>query len=176
MIEKYEERRKLNIIIQRPGGTAKKGSETFKIALPSRWIRNLNLNKNKREVIASYDGEKIVIMPLIPLDQFISRRTGKGNEIKFYRFYNGSRLCSEFCVDLTDKEIRVVNHTDKRNEMVFGSDPVPTWSQYISFLKYRTDIELWNGKSEEELIEIADGSGGRRRDDSFWFSSARYGG
>lgn len=175
MFEKYEERRKLNVIIQQPGGTAKPGSQTYKLALPSRWIKAMKLSRDMKELVATFDGEKITLLPLIPLDEFIRQKVRKGNRIKFYRCYNDTRLCTEFCADLTDKEIRVVNFTDKKSERAFGAVDVLTWAQYISFLKYRTEFSLWNGKSEKELIEVADNCGGRRADDSFWFSAAYYG-
>jgi bifunctional DNA-binding transcriptional regulator/antitoxin component of YhaV-PrlF toxin-antitoxin module len=55
------ETRKLNISFNRSGGTASKGGITTRITLPKKWIDKMNLKKDDREVLVSFDGERIII-------------------------------------------------------------------------------------------------------------------
>ena len=56
-----EEKRNLKVIFNRSGGTASKGGITSRITLPIAWVREMGLNPEDREIIATYDGEKIII-------------------------------------------------------------------------------------------------------------------
>ena len=53
------EKRLGNIIIQTPGGTAAKGSSTYKVSLPSSWIKELGIAAENRQVELSFDGKAI---------------------------------------------------------------------------------------------------------------------
>ena len=55
------EDRQLNLIVQRPGGTAGKGAYSFKISLPSTWVYEMGLSADSRRCIVSFDGESITI-------------------------------------------------------------------------------------------------------------------
>lgn len=55
------EKRKHNMIINEPGGTASKGSESYKISIPTPWARDMGVSKESREVIMSYEAGKITI-------------------------------------------------------------------------------------------------------------------
>ena len=55
------EKRNLKVIFNRSGGTASKGGITSRITLPIAWVREMGLNPEDREIIATYDGEKIII-------------------------------------------------------------------------------------------------------------------
>lgn len=55
------EERKVRLIINKPGGTAGKNSLTYKISLPSKWIKAMQLSADERNVVISFDGEKIAI-------------------------------------------------------------------------------------------------------------------
>lgn len=55
------EKRNAKIIIGKAGGTASKNALTYKISLPTAWINSLKITPENREVILSFDGEKIVI-------------------------------------------------------------------------------------------------------------------
>lgn len=53
-----KEKRNLKVIFNRSGGTASKGGITSRITLPIAWVREMGLNPEDREIIATYDGEK----------------------------------------------------------------------------------------------------------------------
>ena len=54
------DKRNAKIIVNNVGGTASKGSKTYKIALPTKWVQLLGLEDGK-SVELSFDGEQIVI-------------------------------------------------------------------------------------------------------------------
>lgn len=55
------EKRNAKIIIGKAGGTASKNALTYKISLPTTWINELKITPDNREVLMSFDGEKIII-------------------------------------------------------------------------------------------------------------------
>lgn len=55
------EKRQLNLIVQKPGGTAGKGAYSFKISLPSAWVYEMGFTTDEKAAIVEYDGEKITI-------------------------------------------------------------------------------------------------------------------
>lgn len=56
-----KEKRNLKVTFNRSGGTASKGGITSRITLPITWVRKMELNPEDREIIATFDGEKIII-------------------------------------------------------------------------------------------------------------------
>ncbi len=55
------DRRTAKIIIGKAGGTASKNALTYKISLPTTWVNELKIKPDNREVLMSFDGEKIII-------------------------------------------------------------------------------------------------------------------
>lgn len=54
--------RNSKIMIAKPGGTAGKGSKTYRITLPNAWMQQLGIKEDDREVIIKLtDDNKIVI-------------------------------------------------------------------------------------------------------------------
>ncbi len=45
-------------LIATKGGS---GSESFRVSLPTTWIRSMGLGKNARNLIISFDGKQIII-------------------------------------------------------------------------------------------------------------------
>ena len=58
------EERKAKILFNRSGGTAGKGGITNRVTLPTKWIKEMGLTEDNREVFISFDGEKITIQKL----------------------------------------------------------------------------------------------------------------
>lgn len=58
------EERKAKILFNKSGGTAGKGGITNRITLPTKWIKEMGLTEDNREVFISFDGEKITIQKL----------------------------------------------------------------------------------------------------------------
>ena len=55
------EKRQGNIIIHTSGGTAGKGANTYKLTLPSSWMKELGVTRYDRQVELSFDGSCIKI-------------------------------------------------------------------------------------------------------------------
>lgn len=53
--------RKARLIVNKSGGTASKGGVTFRVTLPSNWVRKLKLDEDNRNVKLYFDGKKIII-------------------------------------------------------------------------------------------------------------------
>ena len=51
------EKRKAKMIVNKSGG----GNSTFRATLPNKWIREMGLNEENRELLLEFDGEKITI-------------------------------------------------------------------------------------------------------------------
>lgn len=58
------EERKAKILFNRSGGTAGKGGITNRVTLPTKWIKEMGITEDNREVFISFDGEKITIQKL----------------------------------------------------------------------------------------------------------------
>ena len=55
------EKRIVNVIIQAPGGTAAKNSSTYKLSLPSSWVKEMGISEENRQVEMKFDGTSITI-------------------------------------------------------------------------------------------------------------------
>lgn len=55
------EARVLKVIFNKAGGTASKSSYTTKLSLPMKFLKDMGVTPDEREVEAIFDGEKIVI-------------------------------------------------------------------------------------------------------------------
>mgnify|MGYP000850252970 CR=1 FL=1 len=55
------EKRNLRISYNKSGGTAGKGGMTTRLTLPKKWVDELEITEEHREVIVEFDGEKIII-------------------------------------------------------------------------------------------------------------------
>lgn len=53
--------RKMNLIANKAGGSAGKGSYNYKVSLPSAWIREMGLSENERGLILKFEEDAIVI-------------------------------------------------------------------------------------------------------------------
>lgn len=55
------EKRKLNAIVNKAGGTAGKGSLNFKMTLPSKWAHDMGITEDDRELEVFYENKKIIV-------------------------------------------------------------------------------------------------------------------
>lgn len=46
---------------RRPGGNASKGSEGYKVGIPTTWAKKIGLTKDDRDITISFDGKEIKI-------------------------------------------------------------------------------------------------------------------
>jgi len=85
------EKRNANIIVGAAGGTAGGNSKTYKISLPTKWVTELRLADKGAELC--YDGEKIVILPRLSLEEFYADKKAKGHKLLHMAFYVYGNMC-----------------------------------------------------------------------------------
>ena len=66
------EQRQGNIIIHASGGTSGKGAQTYKLALPSSWAKQIGITGQERSVELSFDGTAITIRKRLNMDEFLT--------------------------------------------------------------------------------------------------------
>lgn len=171
--------RKCNLIVGAAGGTAGKGSKTYKVSLPSAWIRELNLDADATQLELHFDGEQIVIKKAQSVDEFASQRRELGHEVWLMRYYDADKLCTTICADFTVKALRVENHTAALVKTAFGKAAFPTWDELMVFLEERCIPRARAGLREylDELgldeydpIEIIKKTSGRMAEDNQWLA------
>lgn len=163
------------IIISSVGGTAGKGSKTYKVSIPSKWVNEINLTEGKVDMC--FDGEKIIISPHLSLDEFLKVRKNADHKMLIFEYYNGDDLCTKICVDYSDKDLVAENYTDNLVKTAFGKNEAPTWKDFEDFLEERCVPRSRSGIREyletigvEEYIplEIIKKTKGRMAEDNQW--------
>ena len=81
------EKRIVNVIIQAPGGTAAKNSNTYKLSLPSSWVREMGISEDDRQVEMKFDGTAITITKRIAMQEFVDRAKKRGRRILVLSYY-----------------------------------------------------------------------------------------
>ena len=171
------EKRKAKVIIGAAGGTAHKGSKTYKVSLPTAWINELSLNEDNRDIELVFDGEKIVLQLVKTIDDFRKGRLNLNHEVWEIKFFDKTELCTSICADFTDKTLVAENYTDNIVKTAFGNNDCPDWNDFINFLeerclpKSRAGIREYLetiGVAEYDPIEIIKKTAGRMAEDDQW--------
>lgn len=157
------------------GGTASKNSKTYKISLPSKWVKKLDLNNNRIEL--SFDGEKIIITSCLSFDDFINAKQEKNHTLILFKYYDKNTICTEICADFTDKTISVKNTTNNLVKTAFGKNENPDWEDFQAFLEERCVPRTRSGireyletigVEEYEPLKIIEKTAGRMAEDNQW--------
>ena len=131
------EKRIAKVNISSAGGTAAKGAKTCKITLPTSWLEKLGVSENQRELELFFDGERISITRRLCAKEFTTLKSVLGHDVRILRFFDGDKLCSTICADLTDETLIVENHIADPVKTAFGNNMLPTWADFQSFLEER---------------------------------------
>ena len=169
------EKRIVNIILGRAGGTAAKGSVTYKISLPSIWVKELGLDEKKAEIC--FDGKSITITPNLSASEFYKQKTTLGNDVKILEYYERDKLCTRIYADFTDKTVKAENFTEYTVKTAFGNNENISWADFEAFLKERCISEARDGLKEYldaiglyqyDAMEIIKKTEGRMAEDAQW--------
>lgn len=125
------------ISASKAGGTAGKGSKTYKLSLPSAWVSAMGLAGDGGRVVLSFDGESITLCPDQDIKQYRSSRLAQGHELLNIRYYNADTLCTLICADQTARDLRAENYTDNLVKTAFGKNHFPSWDDLNAFLEER---------------------------------------
>ena len=171
------EKRTGRVIVQTPGGTAAKGSYTYKLSIPSSWIKEMGITGDEREVDLSFDGTTIRVSKKLSLDEFINRGKEKNHTLYQFLFYDGEILCSKIAADYTEKALCVENDMADFLRTAFGNNLMPTWTDFEAFLEERCIPRSRAGLREYletigvdkyEPLEIIKKTEGRMAEDNQW--------
>lgn len=55
------ENRKMNCMINKSGGNSGSGTVNYRVSIPNAWAQQLRITKDDRELVMTFDGEKIII-------------------------------------------------------------------------------------------------------------------
>lgn len=146
------EKRIVNIISGSAGGTAAKGSVTYKISLPSAWIKEIGLDKKQAEIM--FDGKSITIIPNLSARDFYEQKLTTGNDVKIFEYYDKDELCTRIYADFSDKVVKAENFTNHIIKTAFGNNSFISWGDFEAFLEERCI-----SKDRDGLMEYLDGIG-----------------
>ena len=166
-----------NLILGKAGGTASAGSRTYKLALPSSWIKELGLGEDARAVELRFDGRQIVVGKRQTLEEFREAGIAEGHEMTECRYYNRDQLCTRIYADGTTKELKAENYTDSAYRTAFGQNQNPTWRDFQAFLesrcipRQRAGLQSYLesiGVEDYDPIQIIQKTEGRMAEDEQW--------
>lgn len=168
------EKRIVRLIIGKTGGNASRSAVNYKISLPSKWIKQMQMGDSPVEL--SFDGERIIISPVKTMEQFIREGLSKKHTLVKLEYYSGKNLCTEICADYTDKVISHKDHTESFLLKAFGNNNNPDWNDYLDFLqercipKNRAGLPYYLdavGAAEYEPLKIIARTQGKMAEDNF---------
>lgn len=171
------ERRLGKIIKHASGGTAAKGASTYKLTLPSAWVKEMGISEFNREVELSFDGHAITIAKRLSAEEFINAKKEQGHALLRLSYFDGDALCSTIIADKTERRICVENHVDHIIKTAFGNNLLPTWDDFQKFLEERCipraraglrEYLEAIGVEEYDPIEIIKKTEGRMAEDGQW--------
>lgn len=169
--------RKGKLIIGKAGGTASAGSKTYKVSLPSNWVKSMNLDEDSRDLDMFFDGNSIVIRKNMTGEEFYQTYVDLGHDMHLYRYYDGEELQTTIYADFTDRRIKVTNHSECFITTAFGNNTNPGWEDFFDFLEDRcipserdgVDYYLSAiGVDEYDPLEIIRKTKGRMAEDNQW--------
>lgn len=169
------EHRQGKVIIHASGGTAGKGANTYKLTLPSVWIKEMGISEFEREVELSFDGSTIAVAKRLNMEEFIAAKWG--HTLLKLLYYDGEALCTTIIADETERVLRIENHTEHLLKTAFGNNFTPTWEDLQRFLEERCIPRARAGLREYletigvekyDPIEIIKKTEGRMAEDDQW--------
>ena len=171
------ENRTGKIIISSAGGTASSGAKTYKVSIPSLWIKEIGLDENNRNIELIFDGNGIYITSEKSVKEFVTQKKKMGHDVKKISFYDIKELCTVIYADFTDKTLKAENYTADIIKTAFGNNKLPNWEDFINFLeercvpKERSGIKEYLdviGASEYNPMEIIKKTKGKMAEDNQW--------
>ena len=171
------EKRIGNVIIQAPGGTAAKNANTYKLSLPSSWVREMGISEDDRQVEMKFDGTSITITKKLAMQEFIDRAKKCERKILVLSYYDDKTLCTKIAADYDEKSICVENYVTDVLRTAFGNNQANTWDDYLLILEERCipksraglrDYLNAIGVDAFDPLEIIKKTSGRMAEDQQW--------
>ena len=133
------EDRQARILINKAGGTAGPEAKSYRVALPSTWMKALGVSENDREVTLQFDGEAVIIRrpAASGYTAFFNKARSQGHDLLILHFYDGDTLCTKICADQTTRQLAIQNEVSDPLSSAFGVNHSPTWEDLQVFLESR---------------------------------------
>lgn len=169
------EQRKGKIIVGTAGGTASEKSKTYKISLPTAWVKEMDMDG--KEVDLLFDGNSITIAPQVSPLKFMKQKQKANHCLYKLEYYDKNKLCTVIYADFTDKTLRAENRTYNIIKTAFGANTTPDWEDFQVFLEERSvprnregirEYLEAIGVDEYEPFEIVKKTQGRMAEDEQW--------
>lgn len=171
------ERRSAKVNFGAAGGSAGRGAKTCKVTLPNTWLSALGIREDRREVVLSFDGEKVILSPALSMEEYAERKLLLGHQVYSLRYYDGPQLCTLIYADFTDETLQAENYTDFLVKTAFGRKTLPTWEDFRAFLEERCiprgrvglkEYLADMGLAKYDPLEIVQRTEGRMAEDDQW--------
>lgn len=173
-----KQQRVLRVNTRKAGGSASKKALKYSIAIPSQWVRELELDQGQIEISRSEDG-KIIIQKRLPydVDDFLLESRAAGHKVRIYHYYDGEALCSKIAVDFTAEQVAVANYVDDVLKTAFGINLYPSWEDFLAFLedrcipRTRDHVDQYLqalNLTEYSPVQIVEKTQGRMMEDNHW--------
>lgn len=173
------EQRIAKVSIGSAGGTAAKGAKTYKVPLPTAWMKKMGIDESQRELELAFDGEQILLSRRLDGQKFAAQQKALGHDVRILRFYDSSTLCSTIYADFTEQRLVVENQNVPLIKTAFGNTAFPTWKGFWRFLEdrciprqragLRTYLEVL-GLEKYDPLAIIEKTEGRMAEDEQWLS------
>jgi len=111
--------------------------EHKKIILIIRWVQEMGLDSENRQMELSFDGTSITIIKKLSFSEFLEANRQTGHKLFPISCYSGSVLCVRIVADETAKKLRVENIVSDFLKLPFGNSQNPSWEDYLHFLESR---------------------------------------
>lgn len=131
------DKRTAKISISAAGGTAGRGSKTYKLPIPSAWANEMGITPDSRDVEMSFEDGEIVIRKKQTPETFIRRVHSQGHKLTELLFRDAEAVHTRILADATGHCLCIENFTDDPLKRAFGVNQVPTWDDYLAFLEER---------------------------------------
>ena len=84
---------------QQGRGQRRAHSKSYRVALPSAWMKSLGIAENDREVLLQFDGECITLRRPGPsgYEAFLREARRQGHDLLRLHYYDGDTLCTKIC-------------------------------------------------------------------------------
>lgn len=173
------EKRQGNIIIHASGGTAAKGSCTYKLTLPSAWMHEMDITDQARQVDLLFDGRAITVSKRLTAEEWIAEKQAQGHSLLRLCYFDGNILCTTILADPASQTLQIENHIDSLIKTAFGNNLSPSWEDFQQFLENRCipraraglrEYLETIGVAEYNPLEIIQKTQGRMAEDDQWLS------
>lgn len=171
------EKRLIKIIAGKAGGTAGGKAKTYKISLPTNWVKAIEIESGNVEM--SFDGSSITISPVLSAEEFLHKKLSLNHTLYKLSYYNEEKLCTLIYADFSDKTVKAENFTDNVIKTSFGNNALPSWEDFLDFLEERCIPRGRDGLREYldvigvdsyEPFEIIKITKGRMAEDNQWIN------